>query len=165
MAAMERIVLAGCSCVLVWAFSLPWNFVFCSLSREDLSRQLWLCRFSAQRAFTWAQQAGCPSCLLHPGTHSRWNHQCKTVPYCSADYLTLIRKLCHEPEYLSNPVQINFSATGTFAANDFYSALPTPVRLLKYSSCLSWPRWCMCFIIMLICYICCIIAYTSLSSF
>ena len=30
-----------------------------------LKSQLWLCRFSAQRAFTWAQQACCPSCLLH----------------------------------------------------------------------------------------------------
>jgi len=33
MAAMERMLLAGCSCVLVWAFSLPWNFVFCTLSQ------------------------------------------------------------------------------------------------------------------------------------
>ena len=110
-------------------------------------------------------QASCPSCLLRSETHSRPNHRYTTVPYCSADYLTLVQKLCHEPEYLSNPVQINFLATGTFAAHNFYSALPTPVRLLKYSSCLSWPRWCMCFIIMLICYICCIIAYTSLLSF
>jgi len=109
------------------------------------------------------QQASCPMCLLHSGTHSRWNHQCKTVPYCSADYLPLVLKLCHE--YLSNPLQINFLATGTLAANDFHLAIPTPVRLLKYSSCLSWSRWCICFVILLMCHICCIIAYTSLSSF
>ena len=37
-------------------------------------------------------------------------------------YLTLGPKLCLE--YLSNPLQINFLATGTLAANDFHSALP-----------------------------------------
>jgi len=78
-------------------------------------------------------------------------------------YLTLGPKLCLE--YLSNPLQINFLATGTLAANDFHSALPTPVRLLKYSSCFSWSRWCICFVILLMFHICCIIAYTSLSSF
>jgi len=72
-------------------------------------------------------------------------------------YPTLGPKLCHE--YLSNPLQINFLATGTLAANDFHSALPTPVRLLMYSSCFSWSRWCMCFVIR------CMVAYTSLSSF
>jgi len=35
-------------------------------------------------AFTWAQQACCPSCLLHSVSHLRWNHQYWTVPYCSA---------------------------------------------------------------------------------
>ena len=78
-------------------------------------------------------------------------------------YLTLGPKLCLE--YLSNPLQINFLATGTLAANDFHSALPMPVRLVKYSSCFSWSRWCMCFVILLMCHICCIVAYTSLSSF
>jgi len=57
-------------------------------------------------------------------------------------YSTLQPKLCHE--YLSNPLEINFLATGTLAANDFHSALPTPVRLLIYSSCFSWSRWCVC---------------------
>ena len=31
----------------------------------NLCRQLWLCHLGAQHAFTWAQQAYCPSCLLH----------------------------------------------------------------------------------------------------
>jgi len=57
-------------------------------------------------------------------------------------YPTLGPMLCHE--YLSNPLQINFLATGTLTANDFHSALPTPVRLLIYSSCFSWSRWCVC---------------------
>jgi len=52
-------------------------------------------------------------------------------------------------EYLSNPLQINFLATGTLAANDFHSALPKPVRLLMYSSCFSWSQLFMCFVIRL----------------
>ena len=68
-------------------------------------------------------------------------------------------------EYLSNPSQINLLVTGTLAANDFHSALPTPMRLLKYSKCLSWSRLCMCFVILLMCHICCVLAYSSLSSF
>ena len=39
------------------------------------------------------------------------------------------------------------------------------VRLRIHSSCFSWSRWCMCFVILLMCHICCIVAYTSLSSF
>ena len=107
------------------------------------------------------------------GTLAVWRHTKKkqdgiiranlTVPYRSADYLTLGTKLCLE--YLSKPLQINFLATGTLTANDFHSALPTPVRLLKYSSYCSWSRCCMCFVILLMCHICCILAYTSLSSF
>jgi len=57
-------------------------------------------------------------------------------------YPTLGPNLCHE--YLSNPLQINFLATGTLVANDFHSALPAPVRLLIYSSSFSWSRWCGC---------------------
>jgi len=68
-------------------------------------------------------------------------------------------------EYLSNPSQISLLVTGTLAANDFHSALPTPMRLLKYSKCLSWSRLCMCFVILLMCHICCVLAYSSLSSF
>jgi len=44
-------------------------------------------------------------------------------------YPTLGPKLCLE--YLSNPFQINFLATGTLAADYFHSALPMPVRLVK----------------------------------
>jgi len=68
-------------------------------------------------------------------------------------------------EYLSNPLQITFLATGTLPANEFHSALPTPVRVLIYSSCFSWSPWCMCFVILFMCHICCIVPYTSLSSF
>ena len=49
-------------------------------------------------------------------------------------------------EYLSNPLQINFLATSTLVANDFHLALPTPVRLLKYSSYFSWSQWSLCFV-------------------
>jgi len=97
---------------------------------------------SAHHAFTWEQQAGCPS-LLHSKTHSRRNHQCTTVPYCSSD--TRHWDQSFATSTFSNPSQINFLATGTLAANDCHSALPTPVRLLIYSSCFSWSRWCMCF--------------------
>jgi len=123
--------------------SLPWNLVFCSLSQLECMKKPLVMSLQCTTCIYVAPRAAC-SCLLHSGTHSRRNHQCKTVPYCSADYLTLGPKLCLE--YLLNPLQINFLATGTLAANYFHSALPTPVRLFKYSSCFFWSRWCMCFI-------------------
>jgi len=119
---------------------LPWNLVFCSLSH--ISRQLWLCRLSAQHAFTWAQQAGCPSCLLHSETHSRWNHHRTTVPCCTSD--TRHWDQSFTTSTFSNPLQINSLATGTLTANDVNSALPMPVRLLIYSSCFPWSRLCVC---------------------
>ena len=126
--------------------SLPWNLFFSSLGPLQSLKTPLVVSLQRTTCIYVGQQAGCPSCLLHSGTHSRRNHQCKRVPYCSADYLTLGQRLCHE--YLSNPLQINFLATGTLSANDFHSALPTPVRLLKYSSCFSWSRWCTCFVIL-----------------
>jgi len=126
----------------------------------SITRQIWLCRLSAQHAFTGAQQVGCPSCLFRSETHSRPNHQYITVPCCSSDIRHWDQSFTTST--FSNPLQINFLATGTLAANDFHSALPTPVRLLIYSSCFSWSRWCMCFVILLMSYLlhCCL--YLSL---
>jgi len=117
---------------------------FLQLKPTSISRQLWLCRLSAQLAFTWAQQAGCPSCLLHSETRNSFKTESSvhSSTLLQSRYPTLGPKLCHE--YLSNPLQINFLATGTLAANDFHSALPTPVRLLIYSRCFSWSRWFVC---------------------
>ena len=47
----------------------------------------------------------------------------------------------------------------------FHSALPTPVRLLKYTSRFSWSRWALCLIPLMLRRVYCIIAYASLSSF
>jgi len=52
--------------------------------------------------------------------------------------------------YFWSNLKINFLETTTSAANDFHSGLPTPVRLLKYSSCFSWSRWSIYFVILLL---------------
>ena len=128
-------------CVCVGLLTCRGTWVSAAKVHFNHSRQLWLYCLSVQREFTWAQQACCPSCLLHLFSTS---FKTKSSVQNSALYLTLKPKLCLE--YLSNPLQINFLATGTLAAAGFHSALPTPVHLLKYSSCFSWSRWCMCFI-------------------
>ena len=164
MTELQLMVLAGCSCVwLCGPCSLPWNLVFYSCSPLQALKT------------TLVVLPRCTTCI-HVGVASR-------LPFVSGSfsnsskmessvqnnallqcrYLTLGPTLCLE--YLSNPVQIKFLATGMLAANDFHSAFPTPVRLLKYPSCFSWSRWCMCSVILLMCHICCIIAHTSLSSF
>jgi len=150
-----------CSC---GPSSLPWNIVFCSLSPlQSLKTPLVV---SPQR-----------TTCIHLGAASR-------LSLVSASFIqTLIQdgiisvQQCPNtvqipdigtkalPRVPLRPLQINFLATGTLAANDFHLALPKPVRLLIYSSCFSWCRWCMCFVILLMCHICCIVAYTSLSSF
>ena len=66
-------------------------------------------------------------------------------------YPTLGPNLYHENLFESFTDQL--LKTGTLAANDFHSALPTPVRLLIYSSCFSWSRWCMFFVILLMSYL------------
>jgi len=141
--------------------SLPWNLVFCSLSQlEYIKKPLVV---SPQRTTCIYLGAASRLCLFHSETHSRQNHHWPTVPYCNSDTRHWDQNFATST--FSNPLQINFLATGTLAANDFHSALPTPVRLLIHSSCFSWSRWCMCFMILLMCHICCIVAYTSLSSF
>ena len=150
-------------CVCVGFLACRGTWVSAAYAKLNVKKHLWLCRLSAQHAFTWAQQAGFPSCLLHSKTHARPNHQCTAVPYCNSD--TRHSDQSFATSTFSNPLQINFLATGMLAANDFHSAHPTPVRLLIHSSCFSWSRWCMCFVILLMCHICCIVAYTSLSSF
>jgi len=78
-----------CVCVGPLACRGIW---FSAVKSTSISRQLWLCRLSAQHAFTWAQQAGCPSCLLRSerlslvsASFRRPNHQYTTVPCCSSD--------------------------------------------------------------------------------
>jgi len=144
--------------------SLPCNLVFCSLSQlESVKTHMVVSPQHTTCIHFGLQRAGCPSCLLHSETDSRRNHPCTTVPCCSSD--TRHWDQSFTTSTCSDPLQINFLATGTLAANNFHSALPTPVRLLIHSSCFSWSRWCMCFVILLMCHICCIVAYTCLSSF
>ena len=134
--------------------SLPWNLVFCNLSPlQSLKTNLVV---SLQR--TTCIHVNAASML--PLVSASFSNSFKTESSVQNNvllqcrYLTLGPKLCLE--YLSNPLQINFLATGTLAANDFHSALPMPVRLLKYSSCVSWSRWYMRFVILLMYHICCI---------
>ena len=134
---------------------------FCNLSH--ISRQLWLCRLSARHTFTLAQQAGCPSCLFHTETHSRRNHHRTTVACCPPD-----TRHCDQSFTTSTcsiPLQINSLATGTLTANNFHSALPTPVRLFIFSNCFSWSRWCVCLYPINVSYLlhCCL--YLSLELF
>jgi len=86
------------------------------------------------------------------------------VPYYSSD--TRHWDQSFVTSTFSNLLQINFLATGTLAANDFHSALPTPVHLLIYSSCFSWSRWCMCFYPIDVSYLlhCCLYLSLELSS-
>jgi len=143
--------------------SLPWNLGFCSLSPLQSFKTSSGCVASAHNMHL----RGCSKHVVLLVCFIQQLIQDGIIVHNSAllefRYPTLGPKFCHE--YLSNPLQINFLATGTLAANDFHSALPTPVRLLIYSSCFSWSGWCMCFVILLMCHICCIVAYTSLSSF
>ena len=113
--------------------SLPCNLVFCSLSQlESVKTHMVVSPQHTTCIHFGLQRAGCPSCLLHSETDSRRNHPCTTVPCCSSDTRHWDQRFTTST--FSNPLQINFLATVTLAANGFHSALPTPVRLLIHST-------------------------------
>ena len=165
MVALELMVLAGCSCVLVWAFWLAVELDFLQLKPTAISQNNSVCVTSAHNKHLHGRSK-------HAALHVCFIQQVIHDGIISAKQCPTAVQICRYPiwgpmlclEYLSNPSHIKFQATGSLAANDFHSALPTPVRLLKYSGFSSWSRWCLYLIILLVCYICCTIADTSLPS-
>jgi len=154
-------VLTVCSCVFVWTFQPAVELGFLQFKPLSISQDNSGCVASAHNMHLLGRSKQViPRSFRNSFKTESSVHNSSLLQFW---YPTLGPKRCHE--YLSNPLQINFLATGTLAANNFHLALPTPVRLLIYSSCFSWSRWCMCFVILLMCHICCIVAYTSLSSF
>jgi len=131
MAALELIVLAGCSLrVRVDLSSLPWNLVLFSLSPlQSVTTTLVV---SPQRtSFIYVNAASMlpfVSASFSKSSKTKSSVQNSAVLQCR--YPTLGPKFCLD--YFSNPLQINSLAIGMLAANDSHPALLTPVRLLKY---------------------------------
>jgi len=143
--------------------SLPWNLVFCSLS--PLQSQ---------------DNSGCVASAHNMHLLGRSN---QVVPR-----VCFFQKLIQDGiiSAQQSPTAVRIPDIGTkalprvpfesftdqllsdrhVAANNFHLALPTPVRLLIYSSCFSCSRWCMCFYPINVSYLlhCCLYLSLQLSS-
>jgi len=152
MAALKLMMLAGCFCVFVWAFQPAVELGFLQLKPTSINQDNFGCVASAHNVHLCGRRSRLPLVSASFRYSFKTESSVQNSALLQFRYPTLGQKLCFE--YLSNPLQINFLARGRLAADGFHSALPTPVRLLKYSSCVYWSRSCMCFVILLMCHRC-----------